>query len=393
MSAMEKQEIVSKLYLIRSVLSKISLKRDLVEKLKVEKKKIELAEFDYESDKEKMFMIAQELSDKKEELELLNEETPKLKEDLEKVKAEKEKKENEKPMGFFGKLVAVLVADILPVIISYFLGKWWINTDRSFWVGCLFFPIAVLTAIWTLILLIGFFSSEEKTTEKEKEKISSLNEQIEKNEKKASVLLEEIEELYESLEAEEIKIEAEKACALDVFNQEKERKTDEKNRDIVEVVDETAELYDFVKSIDCIDSRDWKILDVIIYELETGRADTIKEALQRADEYIRHEALMAAMEVAMIAICKTVRESISELSSNISSQIAGLRKDVSSLNEGISELRDSQERMNTAFDSLLNEQEMTNALLEKANVSSQQLAADVERMRWLRDQEFSRNGI
>lgn len=123
-----------------------------------------------------------------------------------------------------------------------------------------------------------------------------------------------------------------------------------------------------------IDERDWGNLDIIIYELETGRADTIKEALQQTDLYIRHGEIVGLIKAATEAICSTIRNSIDDFSRSFKTEISLLRADISEMNDSVG--------------SLLNEQELSNALLKKANVSSQELAKDVARIRQLHDFDF-----
>jgi len=402
-----KQEIVSKLYLVRAILSEISRKRDSMEKFKIAQKEIELTQFKSKKE-QKLSEMNNLIQEKKESLSFLHEEKSRLKENLKdkenqrgKVKAEKEKIENSKPMDFWGKLITVIILCGIPDVISYFLGKWWITADHSFWVGCLFFPMAVLSCLWTIFWIIAFILPEEnKDTKKHESELCKIEIDIgviENNIKakdnavlETSKKIQELEVLYREMS---LKLNAEEACELKLFNEERKRKIDETEKSIIELVDETDMLYKCLKNNLLLDERDWQHLDLIIYEVETGRADSIKEALQQADQYIRHNELMQVMETATQAICVTIRESISELSSSIGAHLSGIKRGMSELKGEISELRISQEKMNSAFDTLLDEQEMTNALLEKSNVSSKQLADDISRMRWLRDQEFFKKGI
>lgn len=153
---------------------------------------------------------------------------------------------------------------------------------------------------------------------------------------------------------------------------------------------ENKALYAMAKETASLDERDWKNLDLIIYELETNRADSIKEALQQADLYIRHNEMKKVMQTATVAICSTIKESIGELSRSIGTSLLQLRADISLINSNLSEMNESNKELSEKFDDLVNAQELGNALLKKANVSSEQLAQDVRRMRVIRDEEYYR---
>ena len=45
-----------------------------------------------------------------------------------------------------------------------------------------------------------------------------------------------------------------------------------------------------------LDPRDWANIDLIIFYYETGRADTLKEALQQVDRQRQNEALIKAIK-------------------------------------------------------------------------------------------------
>ena len=165
-------------------------------------------------------------------------------------------------------------------------------------------------------------------------------------------------------------------------NQKKNVKTLE--QEICNIGSNTKEIYNILRRDFkmFIDERDWKYLDLIIYELETGRAESIKEALQQADLYVRHNEMKEIMQTATVAICSSIKESMGDISRSIRTQITGLRSDITELNQ-------TQRDLSGKLDDMVDAQELSNALLKKANVSSEKLAEDVSRIRRLHDYDHS----
>lgn len=120
-----------------------------------------------------------------------------------------------------------------------------------------------------------------------------------------------------------------------------------------------------------VDVRDWKYLDLIIYYLETGRADTMKEALQQLDKERQTKRIVGAIKTATAAICNTIHSEMSELRSTIQTGFAGLQQSIDSGFAQLSAIGQAQ----------LEQMSLANALQAKANTTSEQLANDVAYMR------------
>ena len=146
------------------------------------------------------------------------------------------------------------------------------------------------------------------------------------------------------------------------------------------LVEDNQDMHTCAENSIPLDERDWKNLDLIIYELETGRADTIKEALQQADLYVRHGEIIKVMENATTAICSSIRDNIGRLSSSINFALSEIRYDLADINQ-------SNREMSAKLDTMIDSQELSNALLKKADVSSEKLAESVSRIRQLKDYE------
>lgn len=115
-----------------------------------------------------------------------------------------------------------------------------------------------------------------------------------------------------------------------------------------------------------LDKRDWENLDLIIYYYETGRADSVKEALQLVDKEKRNDALIEAIGIATNEICRSIHslgKVIIQGFSSLSAQLEAQRAQIAG-----------------AMSDILTQQTLNNALLAKANVSSKQM---VEQMKTL----------
>lgn len=115
-----------------------------------------------------------------------------------------------------------------------------------------------------------------------------------------------------------------------------------------------------------LDKRDWENLDLIIYYYETGRADSVKEALQLVDKEKRNDALIEAIGIATNEICRSIH-SLGKVMiqgfASLSAQLEAQRAQIAG-----------------AMSDILTQQTLNNALLAKANVSSKQM---VEQMKTL----------
>ena len=118
-----------------------------------------------------------------------------------------------------------------------------------------------------------------------------------------------------------------------------------------------------------LDERDWQNLDLIIYMYETGRADTIKEALHHVDKARQTEQIVQMVSSATQVICGTISRSFQTLENTMikcASILSAQLSDINSTQNKI--LRDVSATRDVLF----------KALKAKSNVSSEQLAYDVQ---------------
>lgn len=156
-----------------------------------------------------------------------------------------------------------------------------------------------------------------------------------------------------------------------------------------------------------LDTRDWGILDLVIWQLETKRADTLKEALQLADRETQTDRIVRAMQSASEAISQSISDGFNTLLTQIygslntltqglknattalSSQISASEEHiVSKIDEGedIFESLDENHRKamletTEALDRLSSQASLQSALAEKSNTSSKELVEAVKKLK------------
>lgn len=144
-----------------------------------------------------------------------------------------------------------------------------------------------------------------------------------------------------------------------------------------------------------LSESDWENVDLLIYYLDTGRADTLKEALGMVDRQRQTNQIFEAISVASRAIQSTIQSATMRLATAmeesftlISKQIGAMSKNINRLGNITAEGQRVQNEQNATIAAMgaklvhlqeeqLSSNEMTQALLEKANVSSEQLLTDL----------------
>ncbi len=123
-----------------------------------------------------------------------------------------------------------------------------------------------------------------------------------------------------------------------------------------------------------VDPRDWKNLDLLVYSIETRRADNIKEAFNYVDGEIRTDRLASAIEFAGKEICASIEGGLKRLNADIS-------KGFSLVSDKLNALGMRMDSQNRQLAYLADVQRMNNALTAKASESSAVIAADVKQIR------------
>lgn len=154
---------------------------------------------------------------------------------------------------------------------------------------------------------------------------------------------------------------------------------------------------------------DWGNIDLIIFYIETGRADTFKEALQLLDRQLQTNQMVSEIRRAGQRICGTIHDSTQRLGSALTrsfsvlgAQLQGIHNQLHSINGQVANIGEKMDRSNQRFDEIsktmktlngnisqsmnaidsgiqmqLSATELNNALLEQANRTSDQLLGDL----------------
>lgn len=133
--------------------------------------------------------------------------------------------------------------------------------------------------------------------------------------------------------------------------------------------------------INVLDERDWKNLDLIIFILETHRADTLKEALQQVDMYRHTEKIARAIENASLAICNTIRQESDRISLAIGNCVDTINSRLQIIADNQNVLSKELNSVNDNIKKSINATELQNALIAKSNETSEQMAMDIARIR------------
>ncbi|MCM1545576.1 MAG: hypothetical protein NC033_00925 [Clostridiales bacterium] len=113
-----------------------------------------------------------------------------------------------------------------------------------------------------------------------------------------------------------------------------------------------------------LDLRDWQHLDLVIYEIETRRADSIKEALQLVDRELQTERLERTMSEAAKSVCYTLQHGFRNLQHTIRSCCE--------------EISDRLGAMSAQLESINNSVNIGNALQAQSNIMVAELLSNAQ---------------
>ena len=141
-----------------------------------------------------------------------------------------------------------------------------------------------------------------------------------------------------------------------------------------------------------LDPRDWKNIDFIIFYYETGRVDTLKEALIHVDKQRQTDTIAKAIKQASQEISSTINTSMTMLRGDLNScfgalstqldksmqiQLQALEQSNVALGALSGSVGELGSKLQTSLNALGNEQALTNALLDKVATSSDALVNDL----------------
>lgn len=395
---MEKQETLASLYSLRAGMSYVSQQNDKV-------KKYENALIQYDEDKKAQLeevaktrkaiqkkITSKETALKRTKTTLTNTVGQKntLDENIEKTK----KKRTLKRIAVAGLCVVACIAFIVAII---FLNSWdWAPTEefsRMAILACC--AVVCFGSLWLSYNILSELSFSKKSHEAEIKNSERYNENTQGLEVKIVKDLEEIEELRKKVPASNAE------AVIEATLTEKRNAYEKKNLPVYNEAINTGKIT--IKALELqsvLDPRDWENLDLIIFYLETGRADTIKEALQLVDREKQMNALVNAVENASREISGTIENSVARLGQlmtvcfdRLSQQMTQCFNEQNRLlsqqnallkqqGEQLSELSEATKTSNGYLAQVASQQQVQSAFLEKISCTSLSLAKDVQAIRY-----------
>ncbi len=147
-----------------------------------------------------------------------------------------------------------------------------------------------------------------------------------------------------------------------------------------------------------LDIRDWEHIDLIIFNFETGRADTLKEALQQVDRRVQTDEIIEAIESAGSSIAATINVTMRELRSDLNKSfnrlseqltiqhaeqmtaLGNINRSIERTNESIAKLQSATEKNGKTLENISSAANLNNALIAKIGYDSMSLMDDVNYM-------------
>ena len=141
-----------------------------------------------------------------------------------------------------------------------------------------------------------------------------------------------------------------------------------------------------------VDPRDWENLDIIIYSYETGRADTIKEALSQVDAVRRTEQIVAEIRKAAQNVAASIRQGARSLEYSMQSSMARLADGLAEQNRALlSSQNEFQQKVGARLSQIATSAELSTALQQKAELNSREIMAQIGDLQ--ANSNFERYGV
>lgn len=178
------------------------------------------------------------------------------------------------------------------------------------------------------------------------------------------------------------------ACNVNIsrLKSQKEDLLKEQNAQIKEIRNNARVIYDdLVSSFSVVlDPRDWKIVDFVIFMIETGRADSIKEALIFSDQQVRNDKLIEVVRQSSESIQSSISQQFSRIKMAIDSAAQKIEERYVQNNNLLEKAVENSKKLSIAT-------EMQNALMEKIETSSSTMASNIERLKLHDDIRFMKS--
>lgn len=361
---MEKEEIkktVEDLYALRAGMSLLSKK---MEKAKVAEKALKDLK---ESTNKTLNKTIEQIVEKEKEI-AKNEETEKKNIEEKLRKREKEYKdicdmvEADKFCGVFF-LIITLICTAVPLIIKLVKGS------VSGWVLVPCIIVFIPSAFFVVCSLCSLPSDRRKIIDVSPERIPTII-SFEKQMTKR---------INNKLKNEIEKLRHDRGCILKQFAQETEKQEKIMHPIMCECKIIFTELSDKFSYL--LDPRDWENVDIIIYMLETGRSESIKEALNNADLKKYFEDLVKIVNSNAISLRNMLSDKFSSLHAAIDNCASLIQDGYERNSKLLGEIKSETEKHLIAA-------EINNATMESINVSCRDMAENIDRIRFYEDQRY-----
>lgn len=342
--AVENKTLVDKLYSLRAGLSLVATKND---EIKEERQKYNHSECQWNSTLNSLEdQKARLLFEKGKLWDSYQKENNNIKKEINELKKElviRKIKFRDYPIK--EKLITIIVSPIIMLLMAVFL-----------------FPVFV----WVLVGYIREKIKNKREIKKKQELLESLEAKLETEDSLRAKFEKDARAIAYNKELDEIEEKLKKHnAAFDTLNEEKRQCYNK-----IDIIKNSGiQLHNALISeySSTLDYRDWSNIDLIIYNMETGRADTLKEALQQVDNYRNTEKIVGAIIMATQAICNT-----------ISLEQDRMIRLVSNCTDAINSRLDT---LDSSMKSLIKVEEMKNAMLKKSNLTSDELVKEIKLLR------------
>lgn len=134
---------------------------------------------------------------------------------------------------------------------------------------------------------------------------------------------------------------------------------------------------------------DWGNLDLIIYYLYSGRADSIKEALQLVDKHIEMNTLINAVNNASTSIQREIKGIEASINAKMNAEFAKMNNQLAQNRANLERKIENQgkeisaqaQKLSDVTSELVNQTRIKNSLLKDISVNSAEIANNVRQLR------------
>ncbi len=266
-----------------------------------------------------------------------------------------------------GFLISYVAVCVLGLFLATLLGKY---MYLGFIIGLLAYPV------FSTIKKIRLYNYEQKNISRENKMwIKSWKEDLSEYYISLKRCNDEYQTHYNRIQQLENEILRHKQT-ISIYEQKLETESKELIAKSLVMENALRETYDTV-----LDESDWGNIDLIIHYLETGRADSLKEALLQVDRQLQTNQIVEAIGKASEAICNHIHSAFSSLGQALAISFTKLDNSIKGISTQLANNNKNAEKLyaqvNERLDMQISESQIQTALLEQSNKSSSELLEDL----------------